>query len=249
VVSKAECLSRFDDAMSLLKAHFQKLEASVPPPVPTRVAQGLELRYREPLIQHAILMKLARLISIVGGMRTLVDRGFIAEQGILQRTADETDEDIFFLAFGQQNGLKRIHKQYLRQFWREEFETSTAPADYRFRGGPRRHEIREYVNEQAGAGRAQADEVGRFVYGVFSGYVHGASTHIYELLYRDTRTYRLSGVHDDADRQGYLHNALNYPYRALMAGVIAARSLGMRKSADVLFNHVKEYEAWFNKLP
>jgi hypothetical protein len=247
-ITLAECLDRFDRALVVLRANFSLLESILPSPIPTLITQGLKLRYHEQLIEQAILMKLARLISLLGAMRTLVEDGYVAEQGIIQRAADETQEDIFFLAFGKQNGLKRVHKQFLRHFWREEFEDSTAPASYRFRGGPRRQEIRDYVNEQTGGGRAQADEVSRVIYGVFSGFVHGASTHIFELLDPATKKYRLSGVRDAEDCQGYLDNALNYPYRALMGGALAALALGHKVVADGLFDEVKKYGTWFNQL-
>jgi hypothetical protein len=48
----------------------------------------------------------------------------------LQRIADETGEDIFFLALGKQNGIRAIHRQYLKNFWREEFEGSADPKSY-----------------------------------------------------------------------------------------------------------------------
>jgi hypothetical protein len=246
MISKAECLGRFDGALSLLRKHFPELEDSLPRPNFMRRTQGIVLRYDDQLIEHAILMKLARSISILGAMRLLVDGGFIQEQGVLQRAADETDEDLLFLAFGKQNGLKRIHKDYLKAFWREEFEGSGSPSSYRIRHMVRRKEIRDYLSAHTGEAEKLRGPVERFIYGVFSGFVHGASTQIYELLDPHTRSYRIAGTVDDDDRQGYFHNAANYPYRALMTGVIAARALGVEAIADVWLAAVREYEDWLS---
>ncbi|MEJ7777257.1 MAG: hypothetical protein WKF52_07740 [Sphingomicrobium sp.] len=59
-------------------------------------------------------MKLARLISITSALRRLVESGHVHEQGILQRASDETAEDIIFLTLGKQNGLRAIHRKYLK---------------------------------------------------------------------------------------------------------------------------------------
>jgi hypothetical protein len=192
-------------------------------------------------------MKLARLISVLSSMRLLVEAGQVHEQGILQRVADETGEDIFFLALGRQNGELAIHRRYLAHFWREEFEAGPHPEKYQIRHMVKRSEIQDYIAKQSPPPAAIPKGVTRMIYGVFSGFVHGASTHIFDLIDPRTGRYRLNGLTDATDRLGYLQNSLNYPLRGLMAGVVVARSLGDANVADSLMMKVTRLERWMDE--
>lgn len=233
MITQADCLALFDETLTVISRAFRLLEAVSPPPDLIPTTDGWSRRYATPSVEHALLMKLARMVSITSGLRQLVAAGQAHEQGILQRAADETGEDIFFLVFGQQNGLKAIHKSYLKHFWREEFEGTARPATYKLRHMVRRKEIREFMAEQT---PCAAQDTDRMIYGVYSGFVHGASTHIYDLIDLDTGRYRLRGISGGFAEQGYLRDALNYPVRMLMAGCAVARSIGEELVANELLS-------------
>jgi hypothetical protein len=111
----------------------------------------------------------------------------------------------------------------------------------------RRNDVREYIDKQM-PNEARAGTVSRMIYGVFSGFVHGASTHIFDLFDPQSGRYRLTGkIHADEGRLGYLHNAANYPLRTLMAGVVVARSLGEPEAAAELLTHVDRLQQWFDE--
>jgi hypothetical protein len=84
-------------AIRALEGAFRKLEPLLPPPTETDVTGRPVFRYAEQLIEQAIFLKFARLISLLVALDLLIDRGLIQEQGVLQRAIDETDEDILFL--------------------------------------------------------------------------------------------------------------------------------------------------------
>jgi hypothetical protein len=242
-----ECLRVFDDALASAEKAFRTFEDALPPPNAVKTSHGWAPRYRPELLEHALLLKFARLISVTSALRELVVSGHVHEQGILQRIADETGEDIFFLALGKQNGIRAIHRQYLKNFWREEFEGSADPKSYQPRHMVRRNDVREYIDKQM-PNEARAGTVSRMIYGVFSGFVHGASTHIFDLFDPQSGRYRLTGkIHADEGRLGYLHNAANYPLRTLMAGVVVARSLGEPEAAAELLTHVDRLQQWFDE--
>jgi hypothetical protein len=237
-MTKEECLEIFDDALGLLANTFRAFEDALPPPVGVLKAhQGWVPRYRPPLLEHALLMKFARLVSVTSAMRQLVLSDHVHEQGILQRASDETGEDITFLAFGKQSGLRSIHRRYLDLFWREEFDGPVRPETYQPRHMVKRREIRDYIESQMPASARVAAPVSGMLYGVFSGFIHGASTHIFDLLDPETGRYRLLGIRDEW-RLGYLSNAANYPLRALMAGVVVARALGEASVAEELVSQI-----------
>ena len=245
IISKEKCLEGFDLALGPVRSQFVELELAVSSPVLMETHHGLARRYASATTRHAILMKFARMISLLGAMKELVASGYVQEQGILQRVSDETGDDILFLALGNQNGLTRLHRDFLKEYWREEFEHPTLkPGEYRPRRMVRRSEIRAYNDRQTGCCQATVGDVGQIIYSVFSGFVHGASTAIFDLLDPRTGRYRLTGVTDASDRQGYIENALNYPYRLLMAGVTTARALGASLSATVLMEDLNAFEAW-----
>lgn len=239
-----DCLRHYDFALSDLHSHFRQLETIPPPPALLQAGpQGWAPRYADKSIDQALVAKLARSISILTAMRLLVESSFVHEQGILQRVLDEADDDVLFLALGKQNGLNRLHRQYLEVFWREEFEGSADPNEYKMRQMPKRYEIRKYLSSQTGL---ESNSVGRMIHGVFSGFVHGASTPIFDLLDSQTFKFRLAGVTDAGDRLGYVLNAANYPYRVLMSGVIVARALGSADVSAALYECVQRYGAWLD---
>jgi len=239
------CAERFEEAISTLARVFTVFEGLLPGPVLVDTAHGKSPRYRPELLEHALLMKLARVISVTEAMRILVKAGHVHEQGILQRVHDETAEDILFLALGKKNGIRSIHRQYLKHFWREEFDGPADPATYKMRHMVRRSEIEEYIAKQI---PLDYGVVGRMIYGVFSGFIHGASTHIFDLINPRSLKYQLTGVADAADRLGYFQNALNYPLRSLMAAVVVAQALGEQGIAADLLARSDNLQAWMDKV-
>jgi hypothetical protein len=245
----AECLAFFDDALATLRTGFESIEAVAPKPK-TRVRAGhYEVRYDEPTVELALFLKLARIISLLGALRIMVERGMIQEQGILKRAIDETDEDILFLSFGHQNGMEDIHHQFLDAFWAEEFEDPTKPLKHTRRESLPRRKIQAWNSRLRGIeDPSTAQSVDRLLQGVFSGYVHGASPHIMDLYDPVRQRFCLAGLPDSPVRDSYIVDSANYPYRALMAAVMVSRRLGLEEVADGLYAKVKEAEA-FVDLP
>ncbi|MEO5773244.1 MAG: hypothetical protein ABIQ32_03885 [Sphingomicrobium sp.] len=249
MITIEECLHHFDEELAAASHAFRIFEEVLPSPTPTKTPQGWLLRYADPMIEQAMLMKLARLISITSAIRHLVAAGQFHEQGILQRVADETNDDIVFLAFGKQNGLIAIHRQYLKRFWREEFDGGATPSTYQPRSMVRRSEIHAYLSKQSPAGQVRsAKGVDRMIYGVYSGFVHGASTHIFDLIDPETHRYRLSGAEGNEDTDDYRMDSLNYPVRTLMCAVVVARTLGEGELADGLVKRVDAFLKWLAQL-
>jgi len=55
----------------------------------------------------------------------LLSHGFVQEQAVLQRTIDETNEDIDFLVYAVTNDtVTELHERFLEAFWEEEIDES-----------------------------------------------------------------------------------------------------------------------------
>lgn len=115
-----------DQMFDLMDRTFRDFENSMPSkPQLVKLSFGMAFRFREKDIYQAMLQKLARVQSAVRAARLLLSNGFVQEQAILQRTIDETNEDIMFLVYAVTNGtVTDLHKRFLDAFWEEEINES-----------------------------------------------------------------------------------------------------------------------------
>ena len=90
----------FLEVLKTLEPAFRRLESQVPPPVKMPYKDGFRLRYIEKTPQQALLQKFARKISGLHAIDLLLLAGLAQEQGVIQRTMDEIDEDILFITLG-----------------------------------------------------------------------------------------------------------------------------------------------------
>ena len=245
----SECLEFFDEILTTLRSGFVAVEDRVPKPV-LRIRSGnIEVRYAMPSIELAMFLKLARSISLLGGLRLLVERGMAQEGGILQRAIDETDEDIIFLCFGHQNGVEEIHVAFLDAFWAEEFEDPDVVLNHRRRHSVSRKKIQAYNARQMGASDPSTSQsIDRLIQGVFSGFVHGASVHILDLYDLKSNRFSIAGLENTAVRRSYVIDSANYPYRVLMSAVMVSRQLGLAEIADGFYRKLAEAERFIGLL-
>ena len=243
IITLSRCLELFDDTLTTLRAGFAAIEGSVPKPK-IRTRSGIvELRYESPSIELAMFLKLVRLISLLGGLRATVASGMVQEQGILQRAIDETDEDIVFLGFGHQNGLENLHIRFLEAFWAEEFQDLDKLLNHSRRHSVPRRAIEAYNAKQVGpSDPSTAQSINRLIQGVYSGYVHGASTHILDLYDVESRRFCVAGLGSTPVRESYISDSTNYPYRVLMSAVMVARRLGFGEVAEGFYLKLKSAE-------
>jgi hypothetical protein len=98
-------LEHFAPILQVLERTFRLLERRVPPPKRRVGKDGFVFRCVECTIHQAIVQKLARIISGLYAIQTLLEKGLFQEQGVIQRTIDEIQEDVIFLSLG----IIRLH--------------------------------------------------------------------------------------------------------------------------------------------
>ena len=215
---------------------FRKLEGMVPPPQKVHCVNGVVFRYHEKTIHQAIIQKLARVVTGLHAARLLYEHGFVQEQGVIQRTLDELHEDILFLSFGVLNGEQTaLHQEYLEEFYKEE-NNRMVP----------RGKIREYVAAiiSAGGDQSSAVAVYRSLYGKYSGFVHGASTHIMDLYQGQPARFQIHGVSGTPLHKDHAYDLHNPFFRAIIAFAVAAKAFG----DDELCQKLHLYHLEFDQL-
>ena len=213
----------FLNVLSALEPAFRRLEAQVPPPIKIPCKDGFHLRYSEKTPQQALLQKFARQISGLHALDLLLLNGFAQEQGVIQRTLDDIEEDIQFIVFGLVTGnWTKDHQSYLDFFWMEE-----EGAGLTKRGMVRRDKIRAYVHRVHGlSDPSSADAVGRTIFQAYSGYVHANSVAIIDMCQGDPPRYYLSGIRGTPIHRDHVVDAWNYFYRGLMSSAVVPKAFG-----------------------
>lgn len=235
----------FREAIDSMEAGFRQLEDLVQRPRVVKQGDGIALRYSEQTIHQALLLKLARYISGLNACDVLLANGYVQEQGVIQRTLDELDEDILFLCFGAQDGTVKLHRKYLKTFWQEEFEEGVAPIDNtKGRYHIPRREIREWLGQKMGT---DADDPGmkamRCIQQTYSGYVHAASPHIMDMCGGPELRFHLRGLNGTSRIPAHIHDLWNYVYRGLVSANQVALIFGDGKTATELRAALTKYEA------
>lgn len=233
----------FREAIDTMELAFRELEDRVPRPRYVKRPDGTTLRYLEQTVHQAILLKLARYISGLNACDVLLVTGFVQEQGVLQRTLDETNDAILFLVFGAQDGLAKVHRKYLSAFWQEEFEEGVAPIDstkgrYIYPGEVRKWLLQRTGEEENDIGARSTSIVAR----AYSGYVHAAAPHIMDMCGGPGLRFHLKGLNGTTRISEHVDDFWNYVYRGFLVSICATRSFGDEETAAYLYDALARFE-------
>ncbi|HEY5306311.1 MAG TPA: hypothetical protein VIJ52_06560 [Pseudolabrys sp.] len=227
-MDSAEPRQLFAPTLEQLEKAFRRLEMRVPPPKRKPWKDSFVFRYVEQTIQQAIVQKLARTITGLRAIDVLLERGLFQEQGILQRTLDEIEEDIVFLSSAIiNNDMTELHREYLEYFYAEEFDDpADIAASHSSRGMVRRGKIRAYINKTQGSSESRANTVEKILTKAYSGFVHAASPHIMDMCGGEPPRFDVSCEFSGLRKASQENDALNYFYRALLSMAFGAKALG-----------------------
>jgi hypothetical protein len=222
--------SFFAPTLEALQNAFRQLEAKVPPPTRKPWLDGFVFRYAEQTIHQAIVQKLARMISGLHAVETLLECGLFQEQGMMQRGLDEIGEDVCFLSLGViYNDITPRHTEFLKYFYAEEFaDPSDILGSHASRGMVKREKIRAYIERHlsSGADAARAKAVGKLLTKAYSGFIHAASPHIMDMYGGMPPRFDVSGAFKKFRYAEHERDALNYFYRPILAMAFAAKAFG-----------------------
>ncbi|MBU8920262.1 MAG: hypothetical protein KOO63_00220 [Bacteroidales bacterium] len=240
-----EVMQEFDELFALLAD-------IVPAPVAAPRDKGIVFRYVEQSIEQAIIQKLTRYISGLRAARVLLDRGFLQESTVLQRTLDEFGEDIMFLSLAVvANEQTAIHETYLKAFYADDFENTNDPMGSIRNRQKRvtRKEVRKAIDQsnatiatRVGGEFVSATEQVWAIGKLFSGFVHGGSPQIMEMYGGKPPHFHLEGMPDIPLVAVHEESFWNQYYRCGQSFAIAAQALGSPEVFSRAQDLLKELE-------
>jgi hypothetical protein len=227
----------FMRVLNELEVTFRYLESKVPQPIKISRGDGFVLRYQEKTPQQALLQKFARQISGLHAIDVLHENGFCQEQGVIQRTLDDIEEDILFIAFGLSTGKwTENHTRYLEYFWAEEQGSGTVKRD----------KIRAYINRAAGLlDPSTASDNGREIFKAYSGYVHAASINVIDMCAGNPPRYHLAGMRNNPLYDDHAQDLWNYFYRGLVSACFMATAFEDSELHSERYKSLKGFEQAF----
>ncbi|MEX1216610.1 hypothetical protein [Saccharospirillum sp.] len=236
----------FSETTKFLETCFVELERLAPRPTFVYRAGGKSLRYLGKEIEAALIQKFARMISSLNGALLLIENGYTQETNVLFRTLDEIFEDILFLAQPCVGGeLSKLHQGYLDIHFAEEFENE----DSAFLSSQNRPTIprRKIHAALANANKnslnpSDAKQNNRTISQAYSGYVHGSSVHLIEMIYGLPPRYYLHGQIGTKWHEVTTKDFINYGYRGILACLISAKALGSQQVVDRTIEFRSYYE-------
>ncbi len=204
----------FHQSLTVMKNAFRRLEAQVPAPQPVPWGDSFVFRHVEKTIQQALVQKAARLISTLHAIDVLLLNGHLQEQATLQRILDEIGEDIFFLAAAITNDqITDRHRQYLEEFYTEEFpDPGNLTARHQRPNMVPRKKIRAYVNRvlSTDPNPSRLSDIGESVSSVYSGFVHASSPQIMDMCGGDPPLFHIEGMLGTPRMAEHIRDAWNY---------------------------------------
>lgn len=236
----------FHQSLTVMKNAFRRLEEQVPPPQPVPWGDSFVFRHVEKTIQQALIQKAARLISTLHAVDVLLLNGHLQEQATLQRVLDEICEDIFFLAAAITNDeITDRHRQYLEEFYAEEFPDPANPmARHQKPNMVPRKKIRAYVNRvlSTDPNPSRLSDVGESVSSVYSGFVHASSPQIMDMCGGDPPRFHIEGMLGTPRMAEHVRDAWNYYYRGLTAITVIAKAFGDKPLVDSMYQYIVKFE-------
>ena len=228
-----------------MEVTLHDLVKRLPPPKRVPFMDSFVFRHTEKTIHQAIVQKLARIVSGLHATRTLLEEGFLQEQGALQRMLDEFQEDVTFLSYAAiSDDLTDLHRRYLDAFFEEEFDIPDDPvASTQKRPMVPRKKIRAYIAQIEGRGLdpSRGVALGNTISKAYSGYIHGASPHIMEMYGGNPPHFHVTGMRHTPRFIEHQDDLWNYFYRGICAFGFAAKAFGDKE----LFASIQKYRDQF----
>ena len=235
------------EAVEAMTKAFRRLESAIPKPEQVPHRDSFVFRYANKGIHEALLQKLARIISGLNAVAVLLNAGYVQEVGVLFRTLDEIQEDIFFLAIAETNGAKtERHTQYLNAFYAEAvFSRPEGSIEVPKPNLVPRKKIRAHTMNTVGQGInvSQALTASESIGTVYSGYVHAASEIVMDMYGGNPPHFHLQGMRGTPRVATYSRDAENYVYRGLMAAGAVAKAFGDASLVHTLYKFIDQYES------
>ncbi|WP_127145028.1 hypothetical protein [Pelagibacterium montanilacus] len=235
-------IAAFEIAIRTIDKAVVRMESLVPPPTWTQLHGATYAhRYVERQARQALILKSVRLSSALRAGWVLLQNGLVLDAGATMRALDELESDIMFIAGPLlfQQPFEKRHDQYLAEFFQEEFDHPDPVQATQRRNRVSRRDIRAYVARTYNAGLpvSQVVALNETIDATFSGYVHGAAVHIFDVY--DGRTFVLPLRTTDQRLSDMMEQYVLYVHRAMMAVAVASKVFGNSGPFEAVYRAVQ----------
>jgi hypothetical protein len=194
----------------------------------------LQHRNGHPAFRHEIkddllasFLKGVRIVNNLNAALVLLRAGYVQEVYVLCRLIDESGEDITFLAspLGK-DGPSDDQIRYVKEFFQEEFGNRADPLrSQQKRDRVSRRRIHAALSRipVEGSNPSRTQEIARTLHQAYSGFVHGAYSHIMDLYGGAPPKFHTNGMNGTPRISECEHQFVNYVYRSLLALEVIAR--------------------------
>ena len=230
-------LDTTDSIITQLNTTFEALERILPNKPRLVFVSGYEVwRCVEKEIHQALVLKAARMISLVNTIRLLYKNGLYLEMASLQRLLDETHEDMDFLALGCIHETTELHERYLSSFWDEEIDDSgIVGSSSRKKLRIQRKEIQAYLADFQNSDELKqlAQHTMKTLYSTYSGYIHGASVFIMDMYYGSPPRFHTNGMDETGRNNANARTLFNYACRSFDSLMIVALAFNIMGYSEI----------------
>lgn len=172
----------FTEALEVIDQGVKKALAHLPPLEERYRGQERLFRYLEKNVNVALALKLVQLRGNIHAGTALVENGHYLEWDMIQRSMQDSHEDVSFLVFCEHNKTG-VFRRYLESFFDEDLDKDGEFTDRRKVGGVERREVRKVLAEEERKLNLSKDENGyemesRKFHRIRSGSVHGRAASI-----------------------------------------------------------------------
>lgn len=230
--------------LEVLEAVLRDIEGGMTKPERVDLEDGnWILRPPQRDVQHAIVLKLAMVLSGVNAAFVLLRHGHILEQAAIQRMIDEANEDILFLVLALTNDdVTELHQRFLDSFWAEEFEDFNNVVDsHKSRDQVPRSKVHAY-NARLLDDPSSSTKLSKVIQRMYSGFVHGAAPHIMEIYDPVSGGFAVRGMLGTPKEEDHAYDIWNVVYRAGLSFIFASRAFGSDAHSDLVTKHLKEFQ-------
>lgn len=217
----------YNATLHKLDLAFERLEAKVPPPQKTPHGNSWVFRYKDKSIHQAMIQKLARQVSGLHAVRLLCEKGLLQEHAAVQRILDELHQDTCFLAYAViKKEITPLHRAYLDGFYKEELDPTTGDG-LLDRPTVSRKKIRAYLSRiESEKDPSSAVTNDHTIYSAHSGFIHGASPQIMEMVGGDPPRFHLHGMAGTRMHDFHRNDLYNPFFRTIVSFALVAKAFG-----------------------
>ena len=241
----------FEEILEHMDKTIKELLSMLPGPEKMKLGKVVVHRFSEKDAEHAVVLKLAMLVSNLRAGRLLIDHGFTYEWAMIRRLLYETIEDVsFLLAEDQADSTEGLHERYLAAFYAEDLDED-GRLNEKGVHAPSRQEMRSFletVEEKINRGRPQ-DGSGlgmlmKAIYRFGSGHMHGRAVSIMRLYDADAGALCMNGMED----KEYLAVQLRSLWTVLFSAILCFAAIRARIWGVEYWNDASEMAKEFAKI-